>query len=234
MKRRGTLLRPGLAIILPAVVLVLSFRTIPARCATTEVALLLQQTPWQGGTVSPQAGVHHFRADTAITLVAIPCPGYTFVYWLGDVDDPTASKTTTTLDKPKVIVAIFEQVNQDQLVVGQAATTRSPAIGAGGDISPLPTAAAPAGGGGGRAGKPKTPTTEGDDPIPPGEPPTNPPTEPPDTPPPDNPPPDNPPPIEPPPIEPPPVEPPPDIPEPTTGLLLGAGALALLRNRRGT
>ena len=198
------------------------FPTAPAYCQEGGVALLLQQTPSQGGTVSPAIGVHRYDADAEVTLVAVPRPGYSFIYWLGDVLDPTANKTTTLLDKPKVIVAVFQQVDDGQLVVGQNATVRSSGGGGGGSSSPLSPSASRVGGGGGGSPPPgdDSPPTEGDPPpdyspdYPPG--------------PPDDPfdPPDN-------PFDPPdgPFDPP-EVPEPATGLLLTLGGLALLRNRR--
>jgi len=200
----------------------------PAQCQTPEIALLLQQTPSQGGIVNPQIGVHHFVLDTEVTIIAIPKPGYQFLYWLGDVLDKTANKTTTRLDKPKIIVAVFQQVDQDQVVVGQ---NRATAGGGGGSVftsgRPITSGAPSRRGGGGPSGNPPT---EGDDPVPPDDPPI----------PPDDPPipPDDPPiPPEDPPIPPddppiPPDDPPPEVPEPATGILSTLGGLALLKKRR--
>jgi len=122
------------------------FPTGSAYCQGGGVALLLQQTPSQGGTVSPDIGVHRYDSDVEVTLVAVPKPGYNFIYWLGDVLDPTASKTTAFLDEPKVIVAVFQQVDDDQLAVGQSTTVRR--AGAGSSSSSSPSAS---GGGGGGA-----------------------------------------------------------------------------------
>ncbi|MBL7154147.1 MAG: PEP-CTERM sorting domain-containing protein [Phycisphaerae bacterium] len=176
----------------------------PGQCQTAGVALLLQQSPAGGGVVSPEVGVHHYAEDEEVTLIAVPKPGYQFVYWLGDVLDPTANKTTALLDKPKIIIAIFQRVESGQLAVGQ----NRPAGGGGGAIvtpgqaiSPSAVRTGSPGGGGGST--PTTPT-EGDDPFPPDDPPLDPPDDPYD---------------------------PPDVPEPATGLLL-LGGLALLRNRR--
>ncbi len=148
------------------------FPTGPAYCQEGGVALLLQQTPSQGGTVSPDIGVHHYDADAEVTLIAVPRPGYNFVYWLGDVLDPTASKTTALLDKPKVIVAVFQQVDDDQLIVGQSLAVRRAGGGAGSSLSP---SASRGGGGGGSppGGDPTPPTEEGD--PPPDDPPDYPP-----------------------------------------------------------
>ena len=217
----------------------------PAQCQPPEIALLLQQTPSQGGIVSPQIGVHHFVLDAEVTIIAIPKPGYQFLYWLGDVLDKTANKTTTRLDKPKIIVAVFQQLDQDQLVVGQNRATTG---GGGGSVftsgRPITNSAPSRRGGGGDP--PGNPPTEGDDPVPPDDPPIPPddPPIPPDDPPipPDDPPipPEDPPiPPEDPPIPPedPPIPPedppiPPEVPEPATGILLTLGGLALLKKRR--
>jgi len=81
----------------------------PAYCQTSAPVLLLQQTPANGGTITPGAGVHHLEPNTNVTLIADPQPGYQFVYWLGDVSDPTSNRTTVYLDAPKIVVAVFER-----------------------------------------------------------------------------------------------------------------------------
>lgn len=77
----------------------------PAYCQDT--VLLLQQTDPHGGAVSPDIGVHHFDLDSEVLLTAVPKPGYFFVYWIGDVSDPTADSTIVYLDAPKIVVAVF-------------------------------------------------------------------------------------------------------------------------------
>jgi hypothetical protein len=146
----------------------------PAYCQEGGVALLLQQTPSQGGMVTPDVGVHHYDVGAEVTLVAVPKPGYYFVYWLGDVLDPTASKTTAFLSGPKVIVAVFQQIDDGQLVVGQSATLRQPSL----DGGALPSYSASGGGGGGGG----TPPGDGPDPPTEGDPPPNDPPDPPDVP----------------------------------------------------
>jgi hypothetical protein len=94
----------GLAVVLIAVGLLE-----PVHGQIGEVALVLQQTPSQGGTITPGPGVHHFSPNAEVTLTAIPNPGYQFTCWLGDVSDPAAQRTVTYLDRPKIIVAVFEQ-----------------------------------------------------------------------------------------------------------------------------
>ncbi len=83
---------------------------IPAYGQTTDVLLLLEQTPVKGGEITPIAGVYHFAPGAEVTLSAIPKPGYQFVHWLGDVSDPTATSTMVYLNKAKVIIAVFEQI----------------------------------------------------------------------------------------------------------------------------
>ncbi len=77
-------------------------------CRAAGVALLLQQSPAQGGTITPGEGIHQFEANSEITLTAVPRPGYRFVYWLGDVSDPRAVSTAVNLDGSKVVIAVFE------------------------------------------------------------------------------------------------------------------------------
>jgi hypothetical protein len=228
MKGRKSVFKHGGCILIVAFAAVAIFFIQPARCQTRGVALLIEQTPSQGGLVSPEVGVHHYDSGAAVTLIAVPRPSYQFVYWLGDVLDPTASKTVAYLDKPKIIVAIFTQVEQGQLVVGQGV----PSGGGGGDfISPgesiSPSATRTGGGGdfispgeaispsatrtggvGSTPNSPIKPPTEGTpDPIPPDDPPPLPPDE-----------------------RPLPLDPS-DVPEPATGLLLTLGGLTLLRKR---
>lgn len=71
--------------------------------------LLLQQANPEAGTVIPGVGVHYFGLNTEVTLTAVPKPNYYFVYWIGDVSDPTAKRTIVYLDAPKIIIAVFER-----------------------------------------------------------------------------------------------------------------------------
>jgi hypothetical protein len=71
--------------------------------------LLLQQTDSRAGIVTPEAGIHHFDLNAEVTLTAVPKPGYYFVYWIGDVSDPTANRTIVYLDVPKIVIAVFER-----------------------------------------------------------------------------------------------------------------------------
>ncbi len=96
----------------------------PAYCETVGPVLLIQQIPDNGGTITPGAGVHYLQQNTSVTLTAVPRAGYQFVYWLGDVSDPTLNRTTAYLDAPKIVVAVFERVEFDL----EGATETAPSI----------------------------------------------------------------------------------------------------------
>ena len=175
MKGRKSVFKHRGCILIVAFAAVAIFFIQPAYCQTGGVALLVEQTPSQGGLVSPELGVHHYDSGSQVTLIAVPRPGYQFVYWLGDVLDPTASKTVAYLDKPKIIVAVFTQVEQGQTVGGQGVPS-----GGGGDFispgEPISPSATRTGGAGSTPGSPEEPPTEGTpDPDPPDEPPLDPP-----------------------------------------------------------
>ena len=110
--------------------------TIPAYCQTQDIVLLLEQTPVKGGEIKPAAGVHHFKPGTEVMLTAVPKPGYKFIHWLGEVSDATASSTVVYLNKPKVIVAVFEQAEHGVSADGDGLS----AGGGGGPGSLFPTA----------------------------------------------------------------------------------------------
>lgn len=90
------------------------------QCKASQLALMLQQSPVDGGTIEPGNGVHKIERDTNITLRAVPQPGYQFVTWLGDVAEPTASVTTSYMDSPKIVIAVFERVQFDSLAAAAA------------------------------------------------------------------------------------------------------------------
>jgi hypothetical protein len=88
------------------------------------MALMVEQTPVQGGAITPEAGVHKFESGSEIALVAVPKPGYQFVYWIGDVADSTSSRTSVYLDSPKIIIAVFERSEFEFLVTDELADIR--------------------------------------------------------------------------------------------------------------
>ncbi|RKY05836.1 MAG: hypothetical protein DRP65_12560 [Planctomycetota bacterium] len=76
-------------------------------------SLLIEQSPIGAGKVAPQLGVYKAGLDEVVTLTAIAKPGYQFVYWLGDVTDPTINETTILVDSPKIVIAVFERSEFD-------------------------------------------------------------------------------------------------------------------------
>jgi hypothetical protein len=176
--------------------------------------LLLQQTDSRAGVVTPEAGVHYFDLNTGVTLTAVPKPGYYFVYWIGDVSDPTASRTIVYLDVPKIVIAVFERAGYEFSLEERRLQNT---LGGGGRLYPSAADYSNQGYTGGGAKRPKEITP--------------PPTPPPPTPPPPTPP-------EVPEEFPIPEEeesdefPVPENPEPATLLLLGLGSLLGLRYRK--
>lgn len=79
----------------------------PAYCADPVIALLLKQSPTNGGKTSPVSGLHRFALNSQVSLTALPRAGYQFGCWLGDVADPTSSNTTVYVNGPKIVVALF-------------------------------------------------------------------------------------------------------------------------------
>jgi len=89
----------------------------PAYCQTT---LMVQQSPPDGGTVTPAVGVHDFAPNSEVILTAVPKPGYQFVYWLGDVSDATSARAVTYLNTPKIIIAVFVRSEYEFLLGSDA------------------------------------------------------------------------------------------------------------------
>lgn len=96
----------------------------PTYCQTNSTVLVLQQMPAQCGIITPDVGIHFFDLDTVVVLTAIAKPGYQFVYWLGDVSDPTSNSTIAYLDAPKIIIAVFERAEYKFLEVQEWAFGR--------------------------------------------------------------------------------------------------------------
>ena len=127
----------------------------PAYCQAKDIVLLLEQTPVKGGDITPVAGVHHFKPGTEVMLTAVPKPGYKFIHWLGEVSDATASSTVVYLNKPKVIIAVFEQAEHGLSADGDGLPIGG---GGGGGGGLFPTAldfSRPGGFGGGGGAKAK-------------------------------------------------------------------------------
>ena len=124
----------------------------PAYCQSDDPVLLLQQTPPEAGKITPGVGVHNFESGTEVTLTAVPKPGYQFVYWLGDVSDPTANRTIVYLDAPKIVLAVFERSEFEFLVTEERSQS---APGGGGLFASAPDYARQGYAGGGAKRPPK-------------------------------------------------------------------------------
>jgi hypothetical protein len=190
--------------ILTAALLLAIVLTAPVMAADESgYALLLQSSPAHGGRILPGNGVYKMQIGQDVSLIAVPEKGYRFLYWVGDVGQTDMTRTSVLMDSPKLIVAVFERDEFEDMepvlmeaagsAVGGMTGSPYPLTGAGGirgwnpiiEPKPRPT--------------PPTPPTSDDLPVP-GDP----------FPVPD----DNP------------------VPEPMTLLLLGAPAMALMRMRR--
>lgn len=77
-------------------------------------ALLIQQSPPDGGFVNPGSGIHRAPIGETVTLSAVPKEGYRFMYWLGDVANAAALDTTISVDSPKMVVAVFSRENHEE------------------------------------------------------------------------------------------------------------------------
>jgi hypothetical protein len=90
--------------------------------------LLIQQTPAEGGSVTPSVGVHYYEPSAYVPLTAVAKSGYRFVYWLGDVGDPGTPATAVRLDSPKIVVAVFERT-KDELALSEENSLSEPTGG---------------------------------------------------------------------------------------------------------
>ncbi len=192
-----------------ALVAVLIMVPQPAYALNDGMAILVQQSPVEGGIVTPELGVHKFESGSEIALVAVPKPGYQFIHWIGDVADSTSNRTSVYLDSPKIIIAVFERSEFEFMVTDELADIRP---GGGAYGSPADFSNQGFSGGGGVSGRGHG--WQGSNPEPPPEPKDDFPTPPPDNDTNDF-----------------PVPPP--IPEPATILLLSLGCLGMVRKRRG-
>lgn len=100
-------------------------------------AVIVQQSPANGGSVTPGAGVHKVGVGQTVTLSATPNPGFRFAYWLGDVSSVSAAETVVNVDSPKMIIAVFERDDFEEPLAAAAAASGT---GGGGGLrgSPFP------------------------------------------------------------------------------------------------
>ncbi len=90
-----------------ALALVVGGLALRARADTAAYDLVIQRSPLDAGEVTPNTGAHRISANSTVTLTASAEPGYRFAYWLGDVSDPAAERTTVVVDQAKIVIAVF-------------------------------------------------------------------------------------------------------------------------------
>ncbi|MEN6308054.1 MAG: PEP-CTERM sorting domain-containing protein [Anaerohalosphaeraceae bacterium] len=78
-------------------------------------SLLLQPSPVDGGSIAPGNGVHKVQIGDQIKVVAVPRTGYRFLYWIGDVGEVGTAQTTVQMNSPKLVVAVFEREQFEDL-----------------------------------------------------------------------------------------------------------------------
>jgi len=98
-----------------ALTIVVGGLSLQARAETAAYDLVIQRSPLDAGDVTPSTGAHRISANSTVTLTANPQPGYRFAYWLGDVSDPAAERTTITVDESKIVVAVFHCETQKRI-----------------------------------------------------------------------------------------------------------------------
>lgn len=123
MKRCRNKNRPrkvsSILILLLGIVAILTGMTLPAIATEAEdsgFALLLQPSPADGGSIMPGDGVHRVQIGDSVPLIAVPKRGYRFLYWLGDVGQTDRTRTSVRMDSPKLVVAVFEREQFEDLL----------------------------------------------------------------------------------------------------------------------
>ena len=94
----------SLFILILFVVVLLMDRNLFCRLIGCRFPLVVEVTPRQGGIVTPSEG--KYRANTRVTITAIPYSGWHFNRWEGDLAG-ASNPATLVMDQPKIIVAVF-------------------------------------------------------------------------------------------------------------------------------
>ncbi len=118
-------------ILLLASVVGLSFNlTVPALPALAQITYGLVVTTTTGGSVtSPGQGVFTTNPGTTVSLVAVPDPGYRFLYWTGEVAtvaNVNAASTTIIMNRDYTITANFAITTYNITTIGAANGTIAP------------------------------------------------------------------------------------------------------------
>jgi len=80
---------------------------------TESYSLMVQQSPADAGFVSPPSGVHRIQIGDQVVVQAAAHPGYRFLYWLGDVSDSSTDQSVVVIDAPKIVIAVFGRAEYD-------------------------------------------------------------------------------------------------------------------------
>lgn len=62
------------------------------------------------GVTTPSIGSHIYPPNTVVDITAIPCPGWEFVSWTGDVGNSTSPATTVYMNSDKTVIANFSVI----------------------------------------------------------------------------------------------------------------------------
>ena len=100
----------GFTRVLLATAILVSCTFSSAYSQSQKITLLVQQTPSDGGQVTPNEGSYKYDQNSEVKITATPNKGYKFLHWLGDVSNQESISTTVRLDKPKLVIAVFEPV----------------------------------------------------------------------------------------------------------------------------
>ena len=94
--------------------------------------LTMAVDPSEGGTVTPDVGVHTYAAGAVVDISAVAAEGYEFDHWAGDVANPDAASTTVTMDAAKTVTAHFVEIAEYDLTMAVdplGGGTTAPVIG---------------------------------------------------------------------------------------------------------
>lgn len=102
-----------------------------AEFVPAEVTLEMQMYPEGSGIIAPEVGLHGFQIGEVVSITAYAQPGYCFVRWEGDVENPENYYTTVTMNESKVVKAVFEEdlVTLHMKVYPEGAGSTCPEVG---------------------------------------------------------------------------------------------------------
>jgi len=72
----------------------------PRKCTVTLMA-------YGNGTTVPEVGTQEMNRGSTISISGSPMAAWQFVGWIGEVKDPYSASTSVTVDRDKMITAVF-------------------------------------------------------------------------------------------------------------------------------